>query len=117
GVWEEHEGTWEMIVRNPDDPGNASVRYSASAITESTLHASMDPPRPGSGTTFDRGDAVPLRVQHSGDDQAPVSNASVTVTPNVPLVSLGTLLSSAHVTAEELSRVPTQVNGEPLSEQ
>lgn len=88
GVWEEHGGTWEMIIRNPADAGGATVRYSASAIAESTLHATMDPPRPGSGTTFSQGAAVPLRVQLSSDDQNPVRNATVTVTPNVPLVSL-----------------------------
>jgi hypothetical protein len=115
GPSEDHSGRWRMVIRNP---GNATVHYAASVISETTVRARWHQPRPAAGGgSFRPGNAIPLTVSVSGRGGTPISGARVIVTPTVPLVSLGNLLAAAGITPLELARVPRDRNGEPLSEQ
>ena len=108
----EHNGTWQMIIGNPS---GATVRYSASAIGESTIHVQMLPMAPTGGGSFLAGDSIPLQTVVRQHDATPVSTAVITVTPNVPLVGLGDLLSSVAITEKELDEIPDEINGDALS--
>ncbi|KPJ93032.1 MAG: hypothetical protein AMJ55_08855, partial [Gammaproteobacteria bacterium SG8_15] len=112
GANENQSGVWKMIINNP---GGSMAHYAASAIAESTIHATTSVPAPGAGT-FYPGDAVALQsniTQITG----PVNGAVVTVTPNVPLVAIGNLLASAGLREAEIRAVPATINGEPLLQQ
>jgi subtilisin family serine protease len=114
GAFEDHVGDWELVVRNP---GGVTAHYTASVIADSTLRASMDQPMPSGSSSFYPSTPVPLQMSLREAGGVPVTGAKVTVTPTVPLVSLGNLLAGAGVTAAELSAVPTEIHGEPLSDQ
>lgn len=114
GPSEEHDGTWQMLVGNPAT-SPSTVRYSASAIGESTIHVNISPPGPSGGGFFAPGAAIPLQVAVCKNGGVPVTTAVVTVSPNVPLVGLGDLLSSVAITMSDLSGIPDIINGEPLS--
>jgi subtilisin family serine protease len=108
----DQSGRWEMVITNP---GQATVHYSASAISESTIRANMTPPSAIAGGGFKVGDPIPFRVSLTELGGVPIYGADVTVTPNVPLASLGTVLSSAGITQSELDAVPKEMYGEELS--
>ncbi|WP_162893009.1 S8 family serine peptidase [Salinibacter ruber] len=113
GAETEHAGTWTMAVENQ---GSDPVEFSASAIAESTVRAKASQPPKPDPDGFNPGDAVPISMGLSQLGGTPVANASVTVTPEVPVVGVGNLLSSSPVTASDLGNVPTSRNGESLSQ-
>jgi len=114
GVAQDHDGTWQMVIRNRS---GSTVRYSASAIGDSTVRARLLTPNPGGGFGFDPGSPIPLQLTLQEDDLTPLAGAIATVHANVPLVSVGTLLAAGLVTADDLARVPTTLGGERLTTQ
>ena len=108
----DHSGPWEMVISNP---GQAEVHYSASAISESTIRANLRSPSALSGKGFIVGDSIPFRVSLTELGGVPLFGAEVTVTPNIPLTSLETLLASAGITQSELNAIPKVMYGEELS--
>ena len=109
---DDHAGRWEMVITNP---GQATVHYSASAISESTIRANLTPPSAISGSRFIVGDTIPFRVSLTELGGKPIFGAEVTVTPNIPLASLGTVLSSVGITQADLNAIPKDMYGEELS--
>jgi Mg-chelatase subunit ChlD/nitrous oxidase accessory protein NosD len=113
GADEEHGGSWEMLINNPSAK---EVNFSASAIGETTVRAALARPLPpGDQTTFYPGQPIPLEVSFHGNNLVPMSGALTTVTTEIPVVSMGNLLSSGLITPEELALVPDTISGEPVS--
>lgn len=112
GADTEHQGTWRMAVENP---GSQTVEFSASAITESTVRADASQPPKPDDNGFNPGNSVPVSMGLSQLGGTPVGAASVTVTPKVPVVGVGDLLSSSPVTSSDLASVPTMINGDSLT--
>lgn len=112
GPNDSHAGEWEMEIANP---GAGAVRYAASVIAQSSLRTDVAPSEPSRDATFRGGEPVGLRIGLRRPGGAPVERPSVQVVPNVPLVSLGNLLSSGLVSAADLARVPRSINGEELT--
>jgi hypothetical protein len=108
----DHSGRWEMVITNP---GQAPVHYSASAISESTIRANIAPPSTIAGGGFKVGDPIPFQVSLTELGGVPIFGAEVTVAPNIPLASLGMVLSSAGITQADLNAIPKEMYGEELS--
>ncbi len=109
----DHGGGWQMIIHNTS---GAAVKYSASAIGQSTVRLEMAPPQSASGGgTFLPGEPIPLEVFLHEDDQVPITSAVVRVTPTVPATDVGAILASGLVSAGDLANEPLLVNNEPLS--
>ncbi len=109
---DDHAGRWEMVITNP---GRATVHYSASAISESTIRAYLKPPSAITGSGFIVGNPIPFRVSLTELGGKPIFGAEVTVTPNIPLASLDTVLSQAGITQADLNDIPKEMHGEELS--
>jgi len=112
GANEDHAGGWEILITNR---GSSQLRYSASAIAQSTLRLVMSAPEPSSGGTFTPGGPVPLGAKLSQLGGTSVCAAIATVRPNIPLVSLSNLLASSGITEADLVGIPLTFNGEERS--
>lgn len=111
GASVEHGGTWKMTIFNPS---SHSVTYSSSAMSESSLHMSMNLPVPSGGSYWAPGTAIPLRVDLTEEKNAPITTANVDYTVNVPLINIGDFLSSAGITQQQLDQIPKEIKGDPL---
>ena len=117
GMETEHGGIWEMLVHNQADGGGSAARYSASAISDSTIHLEFPAPKPA-GDGFAVGEPMPLSARLTGFKNVPIRSATVTATPIVPSQSIGDFLASHAVPPSILSRVETHhPGGEPLTDQ
>ena len=117
GMETEHGGIWEMLVHNQADGGGSAARYSASAISDSTIHLEFPAPKPA-GDGFAVGEPMPLSARLTGFKNVPIRSATVTATPIVPSQSIGDFLASHVVPPSILSRVETHhPGGEPLTDQ
>ena len=105
-----HAGAWRMRVKNS---AGATVRFAASAITESDI-VEATTIEPSADGIHDVGEPFTLTtvVQEAGN---PVTDASVIVTAKFPVASLGNVLATANITPAEFNATPTAVNGEALS--
>lgn len=113
GAQEEGPGTWQMRIRHV---AGVRTEYSASAISESTIRAELQPLEPHAGQSeFLPGDPVPFTLSLQGNDAVPISTAAATVNARLPLVNWGTLLAAAGITPAQLAAVPLSIAGEPLS--
>lgn len=114
GPSEEHAGTWQMVLSNV---GGTTVRYSASAIGQSTVRASIaSQVAPNNQDTFHPGDNVPFNVGFTQNNAVGITGGFTQVTPNVPLLGLGNLLAAGAVSPAQLALIPMSVNGETISE-
>ena len=113
GPTEEHGGRWELLVHNP---GSKTLRYSASAISQSTIHATLEP-QPSASGGYMAGDVIPLMASIAGSGGMPMTAAATaTVTGTRPAVDIGGLLAASGITSADLSGIPTSINGEKLTE-
>jgi hypothetical protein len=113
GVSEEQGGTWKMRISNPST--TTSIKYSSSAISESSIHMTMDIPPPAPNSFYTPGSAIPLNVDLFQNGSEPITTSVVHTRPNVPLINLNDFLASAAVTPVELSTIPMVVSGDSIS--
>jgi Mg-chelatase subunit ChlD len=109
----DHAGSWQMVIE-AGDVGASPVRYSASALAESANRLHVDIPPPPDGV-YAPGDGIAINATVDGAGRIPLERTVVTVTPMVPILGLGELLSAVPVTPEQLAAIPTEINGETLS--
>ena len=114
GGEDDHVGSWTVVV---DNDGTRTVDYSVSAITQSTLRmdVGVDEP-PGGQDYFVPGDQIPFTVTLTGDDRVPLGYSDVSLLPIVPIANLNSVLAGGMITQAQLDTIPTESNGEPLSE-
>ncbi|KPJ57902.1 MAG: hypothetical protein AMS16_00420 [Planctomycetes bacterium DG_58] len=114
GANKHQTGQWEMAISNH---WHSTVRYAASIMAESTIRAHAGSPLPAGSSIHMTKAPIPIVTTITGLGGFPLAGAATSVTVNVPLMSLGTLLASAKITPGELSEIPREIHGDPLSQE